>query len=461
MLETIREFGLEQLAFEGELETVRWRHADYFLDLAERAEPELWTSTAGRWLHRLDLDHDNFRAALEWCLGGGSQRHAETALRMAGALCQFWWTRSYFDEGRRWLARVLAAVPEPSARRMKALHGAGWLAHFQRDSTSARALLAESLAIAREVDDRWTVAWVLHALGRVAYFEDDPATARTLGQESLELAEALGDRWLIAWAHHLLGLAAHITADYPAAQAAYERSLAIRREVGHQMGAGILIQLMGMLAHRQRDFASARALYLESAETFREMNSHWQLSQVLALFASLAALQHQPERAARLVGATETATEWSRTQPIPLTEQLFREGYDLARQALGDARFTTAVADGRAMSLDEALAEARAVDVASSAHAHATQGSRSPADLDAERSQGTAAPDGRPVDEADCRRAVGRGLNGRPPHYAHLRQDRGARSGGRGGICAEARAGVGARVMGGIHFKRTATLAWL
>ena len=147
------------------------------------------------------------------------------------------------------------------------------------------------------------------------------------------------------------------------------------------MGAGILIQLMGMLAHRQRDFASARALYLESAETFRDLSSHWQLSQVLALFASLAALQRQPERAARLVGATETATEWSRTQPIPLTEQLFREGRDLARQALGDARFTTAVADGRAMSLDEALAEARAVDVTSSAHAHTAQGSRSPADL--------------------------------------------------------------------------------
>jgi predicted ATPase/DNA-binding CsgD family transcriptional regulator len=381
MLETIREFGLEQLALAGELETLRWRHADYFLQLAERAEPELWNPTAGRWIHRLDLDHDNFRATLEWCLESGSQTHAQTALRMAGALCQFWWTRSYFDEGRRWLARVLAAVPEPSAWRMKALHGAGWLAHFQRDSNSARELLAESLAIARTADDQRAVAWVLHALGRVAYFENDPATARTLGQQSLEIAEALGDRWLIAWAHHLLGLAAHIIADYPAAQAAYERSLAIRREVGHQMGAGILIQLMGMLAHSQRDFASARALYLESLETFRDMNSHWQLSQMLALFASLAAVQQQPERAARLVGATETAKEWSRTQPVPLTEQLFREGCGLARQALGEARFTTAVGDGRAMSLDEALAEARAVDVKSPADARAIQASRYPDDL--------------------------------------------------------------------------------
>jgi non-specific serine/threonine protein kinase len=381
MLETIREFGVEQLAFAGELETLRWRHAEYFLQLAERAEPELWTSAASRWLHRLDLDHDNFRAALEWCLGASSQTHPEIALRMAGALCQFWWTRSYFDEGRRWLARALAGTTGRSARRMKALHGAGWLAHFQRDSTSARALLSESLAIAQQANDRWAVAWVFHALGRVAYFENDPATARTLGQESLEIAEGIGDRWLIAWAHHLLGLAAHITADYPAAQAEYERSLAIRREVGHQMGTGILIQLLGMLAHRQRDFASAQAQYLDSLETFRDISSHWQMSQMLALFASLAAMQHQPERAARLVGATETATKWSRTQPIPLTEELFREGCDLAREALGEAGFATAVAEGRALSLDEAIAEARSVDVPSSAHARAPERTRCPADL--------------------------------------------------------------------------------
>ena len=167
--------------------------------------------------------------------------------------------------------------------------------------------------------------------------------------------------------------------DYPAAQAAYERSLAIRRAVGHQLGAGFLIQLMGMLAHRQRDFASARALYLESLETFRDINSHWQMSQTVALFASLAAMQQQPERAARLVGATETAIKWSRTQPIPLTEELFREGCDLAVQELGEARFVTGVAQGRAMSLDEALAEARAVEVTPSAQAHATPASRYPA----------------------------------------------------------------------------------
>jgi DNA-binding CsgD family transcriptional regulator len=259
---------------------------------------------------------------------------------------------------------------------MKALYGAGWLAHFQRDSSSARALLAESLAIAQEAHDEWAVAWVLHALGRVAYFENDPATARALGQQSLEIAERLGDPWLIAWAHHLLGLAAHIAADYPAAQAAYERSLAIRREVGHQMGAGILIQLLGMLAHRQRDFASAHALYLEALETFRDMNSHWQMSQTLALFASLAAMQQQPERAARLIGATETAIKWSRTQPIPLTEELFREGSVLAGQELGETRFVTAVAEGRALSLEEALAEALSVDITPSART-----SRYPADL--------------------------------------------------------------------------------
>ena len=119
---------------------------------------------------------------------------------------------------------------------MTALHGAGWLAHHRRDSALARELLGESLALARERDDRWTAALALHHLGRVAYYDDDPATARALGEESLAIAEAVGDAWLIAWALHLLGLAAHIGADYPAARDYYTRSLALRRELGYQEG---------------------------------------------------------------------------------------------------------------------------------------------------------------------------------------------------------------------------------
>jgi hypothetical protein len=165
MLETTREFGLEQLAWSGELELLRRRHAGYFLALAEQAEPELWGPAAGAWLERLNAERDNFRAALDWCLASGSAANVTTALRLAGALARFWWMRGPFGEGRQWLARALEAVPERSAARMKALHGAGWLAHFQRDLAAARAALEESLSIANELDPRLATRRGLTLLG--------------------------------------------------------------------------------------------------------------------------------------------------------------------------------------------------------------------------------------------------------------------------------------------------------
>jgi predicted ATPase len=137
MLETTREFGLEQLAWSGELELLRRRRAGYFLALAEQAEAELWGPAAGAWLERLNAERDNFRAALDWCLASGGAANVATALRLAGALARFWWMRGPFGEGRQWLTRTLAVAPERSAARMKALHGwptssAIWRRHARR-----------------------------------------------------------------------------------------------------------------------------------------------------------------------------------------------------------------------------------------------------------------------------------------------------------------------------------------
>jgi tetratricopeptide (TPR) repeat protein len=265
MLETAREFGLEQLAWRSELDVLRSRHARYFLALAEQAEPELWGPAAGMWLRRLEAEHDNVRAALEWGLTLGGETGRTIALRLAGALASFWWTRDHFGEGFKWLTRVLERSPGRSAARMKALYGAGWLAHFLHDSSEARVMLEESLSIARELQDDWAVAWVLHVLGRVAYFDGDHVRARDLATQSLALAEQLNDDWLVGWALHLLGLAAHICGDFVTADEFYSRSLTIRQRVGHREAEGILYQLMGIAAQRQADFASSSLQYFESS----------------------------------------------------------------------------------------------------------------------------------------------------------------------------------------------------
>jgi non-specific serine/threonine protein kinase len=362
MLETIREFGLEQLAWRGDLEPARRRHADYFLALAQATEWGLAGSAARSWLDRLEVEHDNVRAALEWSMSSPDDG-GETALRMAGALAWFWWLAGHFGEGRRWLARALTVWAGTSAARMRALHAAGWLAHFHRDAATARMLLEESLALAEQRQDHWWRAWVLHALGRVAYFEFDAVEARKLGELSLAIAEQLADRWLIGWAVHLLGLAAYLADDYPSAHEYYDRALAIRRELGHLEGIVIVLHLKGMLFERSGDLPAAQALYRESLRVVRELNSAWLLSTVLPHFVSLAA-QHEPARAARIGGAVTLMSESAHTLPIPITQALFNEGAQLAKRKLGDAAFAAAWAEGRALSLDAAIAQALAVEVA-------------------------------------------------------------------------------------------------
>jgi non-specific serine/threonine protein kinase len=384
LLETIRQYAHERLLEAGEAARVRDRHLAYFLALAEEAEPKLRGIERPMFVAQLEEEHDNLRAALEWSLSAGAD---EAPLRLGGALARFWWLRSYYDEARRWLDRALAAAPARTAARMKALHGAGWLAQHRRDSATARDLLDESLTIARELGDRWTEALVLHHLGRVAYYDGDPAAARALGEESLAIAEAVGDDWLIAWALHLLGLAAYIATDYPTARAYYARSLAIRREIGDQEGIAILQSLTGIVDLREGDLARAHTLIREGLPVLQAVHGPWSLAMPLALISGIAAAQGQPVRAARLGGAAVALGEAHKMPLIPLIEAVLTEGMDAAKRALGDAAYAAALAEGRAMSLDEAVAEALAVDVAPPtappARPPALQGRGSVADLTA------------------------------------------------------------------------------
>jgi predicted ATPase len=189
LLETIRQFAFARLHEAGEAIAAHNRHLSYFVGLAELAEPRMRGPDALEVMDRLETEHDNLRVALAWSL----ELDGIASLRLSGSLAWFWWIRSYHTEARHWLGRALSASAESSSARMKTLHGAGWLAHHQRELREARRLFEDSLAIARDLNDRWTVAWTLHGLGRVAYFENDPTRTRGLARESLAVAEELGD----------------------------------------------------------------------------------------------------------------------------------------------------------------------------------------------------------------------------------------------------------------------------
>jgi non-specific serine/threonine protein kinase len=362
LFETIREFGLEQLAWAGELEPLQRRHAESCLVLAERAEPGLGGPQVRTWLELLNKEHENLRAALSWSLATDRQRSGDTALRLAGALARFWHVGDYYDEGRRWLMRALACTGGSPRARMKALYGAGWLVLILRDFTSARALLDESLAIAEELHDDWAHAWILHMIGRVAYMANDPIGAREFGEKSLRVAEGVGDPWLLGWVWHFLGLAAYIGHDDTSAYAHYDRSLAIRRELGHLEGLALVLHLKGLLPHRAGDLHAALALYREALDVADEINSSWLYMGVLPLFASVAA-EHQPVLAARLAGAVSVMSESTHTLPIPITEERFNSGVELVRRKLSPRAFRAAWAHGRALSLEAAVALAREVEL--------------------------------------------------------------------------------------------------
>jgi predicted ATPase len=192
LLETIREFGQERLAEDGDLEQVRRRHAEHFLDLALAAEPHLTGADQGEWLDRCDLEQANLRAALRWAADAGQADRAQEA---AGALWRFWQQRGHLTEGRRRLEELLALPSgrEPTPARAKALAGAGGIAWWQEDLAAARRFYEEALAIERRLGDPARTADALYNQAFVVAAEGDFEGAFRLFEESLELFRRAGD----------------------------------------------------------------------------------------------------------------------------------------------------------------------------------------------------------------------------------------------------------------------------
>ena len=175
MLETIREYGLEQMLVTGEMEAARQGHAEYYLRLSEKAEPELVGPRQAMWLERLEQEHENLRAVMQWSLEQaegerGDARTREIALRLGGALRQFWYMRSYYSEGRDFLERALSRSDGVAASvRAKALVAATRLNVSLDYLDRAEALCEESLALYRELGDTAGIASSLHLLAAIAW----------------------------------------------------------------------------------------------------------------------------------------------------------------------------------------------------------------------------------------------------------------------------------------------------
>jgi predicted ATPase/transcriptional regulator with XRE-family HTH domain len=267
LLETLREYAWEQLCAEGEAAVTQRCHAEIYLRLAEEAATHLRDAAQGIWIEQLEEEHANLRAALAFTLAAGDQ---ETAIRLGIALWRFWNIRGYYEEGGRWLERLLAQADQP-AQRATLLYARGMLARMRGDVALAIDSLTASLALFREQEDLRGTASALRGLAFVHYLRHDNAGARPLLDEALALFHRLDDLEGVAVT---LDNLSYISNDHEEKRRLSEESLALRRRSGNLRG--ITMSLVGLAENAiyRGEYATARVYMQEHLQINQELGNH-------------------------------------------------------------------------------------------------------------------------------------------------------------------------------------------
>jgi predicted ATPase/class 3 adenylate cyclase len=354
MLMTIREFAWEQFVASPEADEVRRRHAEFFLALAEEAEPNLTGPDHMRWLDRIEGDHDNVRAALRWSI---ETDQAEVGLRIGGALWRFWHLRGHFTEGRTWLGELLA-LPSGKGRtaaRAKGLNGIAGLVYWQADYTLAEAYWKESLSIWQELGDRGQIGEVLYSLAYIAGVAGDNARSIELFEQSVELFREVGNLSGEGNARISVGMIMGQAGDYEGATKAVRDAMAVISESGDIFGLANANGMLGRLSVDQGRFEEGRPALLETLRLFESLGDMSGIAFTLDDLATLEIGLGRFERAIVLAGAAEhLRTALGGAAPVVLvTVPLARER---AKGVLDDGVIEAAWARGEAMTLQEALA---------------------------------------------------------------------------------------------------------
>ncbi len=307
LLETIREYALEQLVANGEVETTRQAQAEYYLRLAEDTEVKFGGPEQTTWLERLESEHDNLRAVMQWLLEKGeredSARAIEMVLRLGATLRQFWGLHDYSLEALNFLERALARsqgiAPSVVAN---ALSAAAHMAYLEDKNDRSEVLAEESLRLYRELRDTEGIALSLHHLERVARTTGDLKAARTRIEESLELWRKLGNKQRIGWSLFRLARQRTQQTEYAEARHLFEESLAIFRELEYKEGiAYTLLRLAEMLLISLDDLDQVRSLLKDGLVSMRELGDRDGEACCIALAGRLALLQGDATRARVLI----------------------------------------------------------------------------------------------------------------------------------------------------------------
>lgn len=399
LLRTIREYALERLVASGHLDTMRQRHAAYYLALAEEAAAQLFGPMQIAWLNRLDQEHDELRAALNWVL-----EHAETEimLRLTAALSEFWLRRGYASEGREWTCRALAladarSLPLPlrrvQARVLKmawslemlfndqallaalpsedlafwrasgdwrglndALHTETLRAVARGDYATARALQQENVALCQRVRDEQQLGAALFCLAINVSELGNFAEAEALFPETIRLLQATGDNWTLSYLLGFMGDLALRRGDEASAQIRLQQAVSLFHQVGDSWSAAHRLRLLGRISRQQND-TQAAAYFHESFALFRHLGDRRGIALCLASIAGIASASDDPRRATRLLSAAAALLNDDLSALSPEDQALFEQTRTRTHAQIGEAAFASEWQAGQRMAqeLGEAL----------------------------------------------------------------------------------------------------------
>ena len=398
MLETIREYGLERLTERGEVAVIARRHADYYLDMAEQAEPELLGAQQGAWYERLEADLGNFRAVLAWSL---AQREAEVTARLGAALTALWLSRGHANEGVRWLDAALeqrGSLPRPVLAKalfvkanllleigadhgqvdvlveeslglfreledttwtVRALSVLGWAVRRAGDADRGLALQAQAVAMARDQTDTWNLAMAVGNLGLSLLDAGKHAQAQAALEESLALSRELGEPEGIALALDGLAMLALVEGDHRRASSLLEEALTLARKVRNIPGTASLLADLGIVTLYQNDYGRAAALFEEALASAPQVEEELLIGECLWGVAAVAAAHSEPALAVRLWAAA-TSCRYAMHVLSPVIRPLEARLLEPARATLGSDVFNAEWNYGRAMRREDAIAHALA-----------------------------------------------------------------------------------------------------
>src|SRR5215216_4910132 len=400
-LETLRQYALEKLLESGDAVKARDRHLAYFIETARRAEERFSTGQRLLWLNRLELEHDNIRAALGWAL----ESNPDSALQMVRLLPVFWMSRSYLTEGCNWCQAAISRAETLSAAGsnidqtraeaytalallsvnrgehqtgqigakqgvvlarqwddklilVRALNFLGFSSAFLGDVTLAFDSLHESEEICRKFGYRRELANVLQSLAYVTLEVHGSKAEEQLQsymEESLALSQGSLDLEAAVRTEGILARLAFFEGDLAAARKHADLMLDLHKEMGDQFSVTGHQSEMAHVARQIGNYEEALALYRETLPEWQKIGHRGAVAHQLECFAFIAKAQEQGERAVRLMSAAEALRAASSSPRTPQERIEYDQELAGLRAAMDERTFHLLWAEGQSMNMDQAI----------------------------------------------------------------------------------------------------------